>query len=67
MRKFSKPGRFTRAMADLHENKPRRAGSLLLAALASLILSGCAGMSASDNAGQECVGPVSFCNPFFGS
>lgn len=51
-------------------NRIRRSRGLLLAAVAALACAGCASLpSPSDNANNAggCVGPVSFCNTFFGS
>jgi hypothetical protein len=51
-----------------NQTKRRRCTrGLLLAALVSLVTAGCASLPASDGPANGCVGPASFCNPFFGS
>ncbi len=47
--------------------KMRRPNALLLATLATLAFSGCASLPPSHNDANGCVGPVSYCNIFFGS
>lgn len=46
----------------------RRSRGLLVAVIVALVSAGCASLPAPNSSGdQSCVGPVSFCNLYFGS